>query len=118
MTGVPVGRKPVQARAIARVESILTEAGAIIAAEGMRLAQFPHIFRGELGVSVRFAFRAAMSLEWPATPPPVVMHCTKATSSIFAIAALDRTASGQPFGLPILSRATGSGGAGRKPNAQ
>jgi AcrR family transcriptional regulator len=36
MTGVPVGRKPVQARAIARVESILTEAGAIIAAEGMK----------------------------------------------------------------------------------
>jgi AcrR family transcriptional regulator len=36
MTGVPVGRKPVQARAIARVESILTEAGAIIAAEGMQ----------------------------------------------------------------------------------
>jgi AcrR family transcriptional regulator len=33
--GVPVGRKPVQARAIARVESILAEAGSIIAAEGI-----------------------------------------------------------------------------------
>jgi AcrR family transcriptional regulator len=36
MTGIPVGRKPVQARAIARVESILTEAGSIIAAEGIK----------------------------------------------------------------------------------
>jgi AcrR family transcriptional regulator len=35
MTGVPVGRRPVQARAIERVESILTEAGAIIADEGV-----------------------------------------------------------------------------------
>jgi AcrR family transcriptional regulator len=35
MTGIPVGRKPVQARAIARVESILSEAGSIIAAEGV-----------------------------------------------------------------------------------
>src|ERR1700759_4248271 len=66
----------------------------------MGLGQFPHIFRGELGVSVRFALRAAMSLKWPATPPPVVMHCTKATRSIFAIAALDPPASGQPFWPP------------------
>ena len=35
MTGVPVGRKPVQARAIARVESILAQAGSIIADEGI-----------------------------------------------------------------------------------
>lgn len=36
MTSVPVGRKPVQARAIARVESILNQAGSIIAAEGLK----------------------------------------------------------------------------------
>lgn len=35
MTGVPVGRKPVQARAIARVGSILAQAGSIIADEGI-----------------------------------------------------------------------------------